>query len=133
MKPARIGRSVTPEEANLYTIPMMMKGTDGWDPTMMPVLPRPFGDEDDTPPHTSSKITPETPNGLNGWHTVPVTVELSAEDDGSTVTETVYSLDGITWIPYSGPIVLDREAAAARYTIAPSTPQVLRKASNPLH
>ncbi|WP_397376702.1 pectinesterase family protein [Paenibacillus sp. p3-SID867] len=110
---ANWSKQLTPEEANLYTIPMMMKGSDGWDPTRMPVLPQPYGEEDDTPPHTSSKITPETPNGLNGWYTVPVTVELSAEDDGSTVTETVYSLDGTTWIPYSGPIVLDREAAAA--------------------
>lgn len=110
---ANWSKQLTPEEANLYTIPMMLKGSDGWDPTMMPVLPQPYGEEDDTPPHTSSKITPETPNGLNGWYTVPVTVELSAEEDGSTVTETVYSLDGITWTPYSGPIVLDREAAAA--------------------
>ena len=38
--PRELVEALTPEEANLYTIPMMMKGTDGWDPTMMPVLPR---------------------------------------------------------------------------------------------
>ncbi|WP_224721618.1 pectinesterase family protein [Paenibacillus vietnamensis] len=35
-------KQLTPEEANLYTIPLMMKGTDGWDPTMTPVLPKTF-------------------------------------------------------------------------------------------
>lgn len=106
-------KQLTPDEANLYTVPMMMKGSDGWDPTMMPVLPEPYGEEDDTPPHTTSKLSPEQANGLNGWYTVPVIVELSAQDDGSTVTETVYSFDGVTWTHYSGPIVLDREAASA--------------------
>ncbi|WP_181469964.1 pectinesterase family protein [Paenibacillus sp. MDMC362] len=110
---ANWSKQLTPEEANLYTVPMMMKGSDGWNPTMMPVLPEPYAEEDDTPPHTTSKLTPEQPNGLNGWYTVPVTVELSAQDDGSTVTETVYSLDGVTWTHYSGPIVLDRVAASA--------------------
>ncbi|MBD2867093.1 pectinesterase family protein [Paenibacillus arenilitoris] len=34
-------KQLTPEEANLYTISSMMRGTDGWDPTAMPVLPNP--------------------------------------------------------------------------------------------
>ncbi|AWB46901.1 hypothetical protein DCC85_10710 [Paenibacillus sp. CAA11] len=33
-------KQLTPEEANHFTIPMMMKGSDDWDPTRMPVLPK---------------------------------------------------------------------------------------------
>ncbi|WP_343045050.1 pectinesterase family protein [Paenibacillus lemnae] len=105
-------KQLTPEEANLYTIPLMMKGSDNWDPTMMPALPKPGREDDAELPQTTSKLSPEQPDGQNGWYTAPVTVTLTAESEGSPVTETVYSYDGTSWFPYSGPIMLDQEGEA---------------------
>lgn len=106
----RWSKQLTPEEANKYTVHRMMRGTDGWDPTMMPVLPDvAAGSEDTTAPSTTAWNAPAAPDGLNGWFVQPVTVELAAEDDQSAVVLTEYSLDEDHWQPYTGPIRLERE------------------------
>ena len=40
--------------------------------------------------------------GINGWYTSGVTVTLNPADASSGVTQTLYSLDGTTWLSYSG-------------------------------
>lgn len=56
-------------------------------------------------PITSAALSPEVPNGKNGWYTHPVTVSLSVTDQLTSVAKTVYSLDdGITWQTYTVPI-----------------------------
>lgn len=60
---------------------------------------------DVTPPLTAAGLSPQQPNGGNGWYTVPLSVRLEASDDLSGVTQTVYSLDGGSeWLNYKEPI-----------------------------
>lgn len=60
---------------------------------------------DTTPPRTVAELSPQTPNGRNGWYTVPLSVRLEAADESSAVTGTVYRLGGgAEWQPYNGPI-----------------------------
>lgn len=44
--------------------------------------------------------------GLNGWFTSEVLVNIEATDDNSGVAGSGYSFDGITTIPYTGPFTL---------------------------
>ncbi|WP_322398624.1 hypothetical protein, partial [Clostridium perfringens] len=55
-----------------------------------------------TAPITSAALSPEVPNGQNGWYTHPVTVSLSAKALRDSVAKTDYSLDGgTTWQTYT--------------------------------
>jgi uncharacterized lipoprotein YddW (UPF0748 family) len=52
-------------------------------------------------PVTTTRITPATPNGANGWYKNAVTVTLGASDNCSGVARTEFSTDGgMTWTPY---------------------------------
>ena len=64
---------------------------------------------DTTPPQTTIDLTGIA--GNNGWFTSDVTVSLSSTDNpgGSGVASTEYSLDGTTWIPYTGPFTISTE------------------------
>ncbi|RIW46045.1 DUF1349 domain-containing protein [Micromonospora endophytica] len=62
------------------------------------------GEADDTAPVTTAEVS-GTP--VEGWHTGPVTITLSATDpdDGSGVARTEYQLDDATgWTTYSAPV-----------------------------
>lgn len=63
------------------------------------------------PPVTTAAVAPAQPDGQSGWYIQPVTVSLTAAPDGaSSVTQTVYSLDGGgTWQTYTGPVLFDRD------------------------
>lgn len=71
---------------------------------------------DRTAPVTTAELSPELPNGLNGWYVSPVTVTLSTYDRVSGVAETVYSLNnGAAWNTYTRPLVFDQDGP---YTIS---------------
>ena len=55
--------------------------------------------------------------GSEGWHSTPVTVTLSATDgdNGSGVERIEYSLDGMNWINYLTPLVLDNDGMYTLY------------------
>ena len=59
-----------------------------------------------TNPVTTLTTTPATPAGANGWHTGPVTVDLSAADLGSGVSHVLLSVDGAAETPFTGPVTL---------------------------
>jgi len=68
---------------------------------------------DDTPPVTVANLEGTK---QNGWYISDVKVNLSATDDNSSVTETVYSLDGgATWTKYQTPLVFNEDGV---YTIS---------------
>ncbi len=52
---------------------------------------------DTTPPTTTRTTTPSSPNGNNGWFTVPVQFQLQATDLESGVKETHYRIDSGAW------------------------------------
>ncbi len=57
-------------------------------------------------PEATITLTPEAPDGLNGWYqTFPVTATLSGEDSGSGVAFLEYRIDGGEWMPYTTPLV----------------------------
>jgi uncharacterized lipoprotein YddW (UPF0748 family) len=62
-------------------------------------------------PETTATTAPAAPNGANGWFTTDVTVSLSATDNCSGVASTEYSLDGVTWQPYTGSFTISTEGA----------------------
>lgn len=64
---------------------------------------------DTTQPITAASLAGTTAS--DGWYTTSVTVALSASDGagGSGVAKTEYSLDGVTWQTYSGPLALDSD------------------------
>ncbi|WP_409344316.1 DUF4855 domain-containing protein [Paenibacillus sp. MBLB4367] len=65
---------------------------------------------DQTPPVTTAVVSPEQPNGQNGWYKQPVTVSLTAQDAASGLAQTVYSTDGgATWQVYTAPLVFDQD------------------------
>ncbi|OXM87648.1 sugar-binding protein [Paenibacillus rigui] len=71
---------------------------------------------DKTKPETSSALSPSAPDGMNGWYTQPVTLQLTGADQLSGVAETVYSADGGTnWQLYSGPVTFRQDG---RYSIS---------------
>jgi len=62
------------------------------------------------PPVTTATLAPPTPNGTNGWYTVPVQVTLTADDDeGSGVALTEYNLDGSGWQTYTAPFTVSAD------------------------
>jgi hypothetical protein len=61
---------------------------------------------DTNPPVTTASL--EGGRGLEGWYVSDVTVTLSAADEISGPAYTEYSLNGIDWISYAGP--LDRKS-----------------------
>lgn len=68
-----------------------------------------------TAPITSATLSPEVPNGQNGWYTHPVTVSLSAKAPRDSVAKTDYSLDGgTTWQTYTAPITFSQDGT---YTV----------------
>lgn len=60
-------------------------------------------------PVTEAVVTPNEPDGMNGWYTSDVTVELTAADQGSKVTYTEYRLNGGEWTNYSGAVSVSAE------------------------
>ncbi|WNR42939.1 OmpL47-type beta-barrel domain-containing protein [Paenibacillus roseipurpureus] len=69
---------------------------------------------DSTAPSTTAAVT-STQGGGNGWYSHPVTVMLNAVDSGSSVAQTVYSLDGGThWNVYTGTFQVSQDGS---YTI----------------
>ncbi|WP_246321075.1 OmpL47-type beta-barrel domain-containing protein [Paenibacillus germinis] len=62
---------------------------------------------DDTPPVTVVELEGTK---QNGWYVTDVNVNLIATDDKSSVTETVYSLDGgTTWLTYQNALVFNED------------------------
>ena len=63
---------------------------------------------DTTPPVTSISISPETPNGANGYYTTAPQVTLTASDGtaSSGVRSISYQLDGGTATAYSTPLAI---------------------------
>jgi hypothetical protein len=75
-----------------------------------------FEPQDTAAPNTIAMLSPEKPDGDNGWYVQPVTLTLAAEDSLSGVTESVYSLDsGSSWQPYTGPVTFSQDD---KYTIS---------------
>ncbi|GIP32300.1 hypothetical protein J2TS4_15100 [Paenibacillus sp. J2TS4] len=71
---------------------------------------------DRTAPVTAAAISPEQPDGQNGWYKQPVTVSLTPEDEESGIAQTEYSLDGGTsWQTYTQPLVFDKDG---RYSVS---------------
>ncbi|MBB6732341.1 hypothetical protein H7C18_15580 [Cohnella sp. CBP 2801] len=70
---------------------------------------------DSTAPVTTAALSPEQPDGQNGWYVHPVTLTLSAADD-TGVASTEYSTDdGADWQPYGEPLTF---AAAGSYAVS---------------
>ncbi|MFC0391629.1 DUF4855 domain-containing protein [Paenibacillus mendelii] len=70
------------------------------------------GKTDQTAPVTTAAVSPEQPDGQNGWYKQPVTVSLTAEDKEIGIAQTEYSLDGGTsWQTYTQPLVFDKDGS----------------------
>jgi hypothetical protein len=63
---------------------------------------------DSTPPDTKITLSPAVPDGSDGWYLTPVTMTLNATSPDDPVSETRYTLDDLTWVKYTGPVVLPR-------------------------
>jgi len=75
----------------------------------------PGASPDAAAPVTTAAVSPELPDGQNGWYVHPVTLSLTAQDDLSGVAKTEYSLDGGTaWQPYTMPLTFDQDGS---YTV----------------
>ncbi|NLT26603.1 MAG: M28 family peptidase [Microbacteriaceae bacterium] len=61
---------------------------------------------DTTAPTTSIDIAPAT---TDQWRTEAATATITAVDDRDASPSIDYSLDGTTWLPYEGPLVLDTD------------------------
>jgi PKD repeat protein len=59
---------------------------------------------DKSAPTTTSKVMQGEPNGVNGWYTKDLTVELAATDSESGVATTEYRIDGNEWVVYQTPL-----------------------------
>ena len=60
-------------------------------------------EEDTQAPTTEPATNPEKPDGKDGWFISPVTVTLSAYDEGAGIESTLYSWDeGASWTSYDG-------------------------------
>lgn len=53
-------------------------------------------------PVTTAVLSPQSPNGSNGWYTSDVTVTLATYSDGSGAARTEYRIDGGSWNAYNG-------------------------------
>ncbi|UUZ81895.1 cadherin-like beta sandwich domain-containing protein [Paenibacillus sp. P26] len=76
------------------------------------VLPA-TGITDTTPPVTTAALSPSQPVQTSGWFAGPVTITLHTTDNASSVTGTVYSINGSEWRPYSKPLTLDQDGMIA--------------------
>ena len=86
-----------------------------------------------SPPTTTATLNPATPNGLNGYYTVPVTITLKAilaANDPGPVT-TFYSLDGAAQKTYTAPIKVSTDGHHT-LTYFSQTPQGGAEASHTL-
>lgn len=71
--------------------------------------------QEKTAPVISAALSPEVPDGQNGWYTHPVTLSLSAEGQQTGDSEIVYSLDdGTTWQTYTAPVTFSQDGT---YTV----------------
>jgi hypothetical protein len=67
-------------------------------------------------PTTSASLSPEHPDGLNGWYVHPVTLSLAAAYDLSGISNSEYSFDGgVTWSTYASQAIFDQDG---KYTIS---------------
>lgn len=65
---------------------------------------------ENTAPVTSATVTPDMPNGSNGWYVSDVQMDFSATDECSGVERTEYSIDGgDTWTEVSDTVTFDQE------------------------
>ena len=55
---------------------------------------------DQTVPVTNHTVTPDTPDGNNGWYKRSVTLTLTRNDSVSWINETRYQLNDGTWMIY---------------------------------
>lgn len=62
-------------------------------------------------PTTSLTLSPAKPNGA-GWYKTPVTVTLSATDQGSGVAQTLFRVVGDDWSTYTAPFEVDAQGAS---------------------
>jgi len=51
------------------------------------------------PAFPDATLTPDTPNGSNGWYNSAVTVTANSSDATSGLASQAISLDGSTWMP----------------------------------
>ena len=58
------------------------------------------------PPVTTATVSPATPDGLAGWYKTKPTVTLAAGATPQPSQVTYYSYDGVTFLPYTAPIVV---------------------------
>jgi hypothetical protein len=80
---------------------------------------KPLAGPDLVPPVTAIAITPNKPNGLNGWYVTAPTLTVSASDGGGAVAETRCVLD-----PASPPASFDQLPTGCHFlTGAPVTSQ----------
>ncbi|TYP76576.1 OmpL47-type beta-barrel domain-containing protein [Paenibacillus methanolicus] len=56
------------------------------------------------PPVTAATVSPETPDGSNGWYTSDVTISLATNNAISKVARTEYRVNDGPWVPYTGSI-----------------------------
>jgi hypothetical protein len=68
---------------------------------------------DTTSPVTT--ISLDGTSGENDWYVSNITVTLNAGDSGSGIAFTQYSLDGVTWINYTGPFTINSEGTINIY------------------
>ena len=61
-----------------------------------------------TPPVTTVRLS--GPAGSNGWYLGPVSVTLSPTDASSTVSQTLFTLDGGAQTTYTGPLTISGDA-----------------------
>lgn len=75
------------------------------------------GKRDTEAPVTTAIVNPPEPDGCNGWYTSDVTVTLTAVD--REMGTTYYSIDGGTWLTYTGPITIgiDGEHTISYYSV----------------
>ncbi|MFD0693940.1 OmpL47-type beta-barrel domain-containing protein [Paenibacillus sp. GCM10027628] len=64
---------------------------------------------DDVAPVTAAALTPDQPNGMNGWYTSDSTLTLTATDEGAGIATTEYRVNGGDWLPYTNPVLLTDE------------------------
>ena len=64
---------------------------------------------DEAAPVTTATTDPAA--GANGWFTGPVSVSLSATDEGTGVDRTEYTVDGGAWTPYTEPFTVSGDKA----------------------
>jgi len=67
------------------------------------------------PPITTATVSPAAPNGLAGWYTTPPTVTLAAGAIPPAGQVTYYSYDGVTFTPYTAPLVVPDGTATLSY------------------